>query len=126
MSSGAASSNTAAARVSFVRTSRQASAIELPAVTALRLAKVPTPKGTAAVSPPMTVIQSIGTPRASAAIWAKLVSCPWPELIAPVATSTRPARSSFTVAPSKGPMAVPSTYPEMPMPRWIPCARRRG
>ena len=76
MSSGAASSSAAAARTSFVRTSRHASTIELPAVTALRLANVPTPNGTAAVSPPMTVTQSIGTPSASAATWAKLVSCP--------------------------------------------------
>jgi len=53
--------------VSFVRTSRHASTIELPAVTALRLANVPTPNGTAAVSPPMTVTHSSGTPRASAA-----------------------------------------------------------
>ena len=100
MSSGAASSRAAAARASFARTSRHASAIELPAVTALRLAKVPTPKGTAAVSPPITVTQSSGTPRASAATWAKLVSWPCPELTAPVATITRPWRSSFTVAPS--------------------------
>src|SRR4029077_20174213 len=78
-------------------------------VTALRLANVPTPKGTCAVSPPTTVTQSSGTPSASAATWAKLVSCPCPELIAPVATSTRPARSSFTLTPSNGPMAVPST-----------------
>ena len=83
--------------------------MELPAVTPLRLAKVPTPKGTAAVSPPMTVIHSSGTSRASAAIWANDVSWPWPELTAPVATRTRPARSSVTRAPSNGPMAVPST-----------------
>src|SRR5256886_3028271 len=73
-SSGAASSSVAAARTSFVRIRWHASAIELPAVTALRLAKVPTPKGTAAVSPPVTVTQSSGTPRASAATWAKPVS----------------------------------------------------
>jgi len=42
----------------------------LPAVTPLRLANVPTPKGTPAVSPPVTVTQSSGTPSASAATWA--------------------------------------------------------
>ena len=108
-SAGAASSRLAAARTSFSFTCAAASTIELPAVTALRLANVPTPNGTAAVSPPITVTQSIGTPSASAATCAKLVSCPWPELTAPVATVTCPARSTFTVTPSNGPIAVPST-----------------
>ena len=99
-SAAEASSSAAAAATSLPFTWAQASTIELPAVTALRLAKVPTPKGTAAVSPPITVTHSIGTPRASAATCAKLVSWPWPELTAPVATTTRPERSSLTVTPS--------------------------
>src|SRR4029453_16304308 len=52
--------------------------MELPAFTALREAKVPTPNGMAAVSPPTTVTQSRGMPRASAGIWAKGGSCPPP------------------------------------------------
>ena len=108
-SSGAASRSRAAARTSFARTAVAASWTELPAFTALRLAKVPTPKATAAVSPPTTVTQSSGTPSASAATWANVVSWPWPAEAAPVATLTRPARSSLTVAPSKGPIPVPST-----------------
>ncbi len=74
--------------------------MELPAFTALREAKVPTPNGMAAVSPPTTVTQSSGMPRASAAIWANDVSCPCPWQQAPVATTARPAASSLTVAPS--------------------------
>src|SRR5437870_5588119 len=77
-SSGAASRSRAAARTSFARTAVAASWTELPAFTALRLAKVPTPKATAAVSPPTTVTQSTGTPSASAATWANVVSWPWP------------------------------------------------
>ncbi len=74
MSSGDASSSAAAAFTSFARTCWHASAIELPAVTPLRLAKVPTPKGTVAVSPPTTVTCSSGTPSASAHTWANDVS----------------------------------------------------
>ena len=109
MSASEASSTAAAAFTTRARTVRAASAMELPAVTPLRLAKVPMPNGTAAVSPPVTVTHSSGTPRTSAQIWANDVSWPWPELTAPVATTTRPARSSVTRAPSNGPIAVPST-----------------
>ena len=108
-SSGAASSSAPAAARTFARTWPAASAIELPAVTPLRLANVPMPNGTPAVSPPVTVTQSSGTPSASAATCANDVSWPWPEHTAPVATCTRPAASSVTRAPSNGPMAVPST-----------------
>ena len=83
--------------------------MELPAFTALRLANVPMPNGMAAVSPPITVTQSIGIPSTSAATWANEVSCPCPWLAAPVATTARPEASIRTVAPSYGPMAVPST-----------------
>ena len=99
----------AAAACSFSRTWRAATWIELPALTALRLANVPTPKGIAAVSPPTTVTHSIGTPSASAATCANEVSCPCPWLAAPVATTACPDASIRTVAPSYGPIAVPST-----------------
>ena len=99
-SAGAASSSAAAASASLSRTLPAATWMELPALTALRLAKVPMPKGMAAVSPPTTVTQSSGTPRASAATWAKEVSCPCPWLQAPVATTARPDASIRTVAPS--------------------------
>ena len=84
-------------------------AMELPAFTALRLAKEPIPNGMAAVSPPTTVTHSSGMPSASAATCANEVSCPCPWLHAPVATTARPERSMRTLAPSYGPMAVPST-----------------
>ena len=100
MSSAAASSNAAAAALSFSCTLSAAMWIELPALTALRLAKVPTPKGIAAVSPPTTVTHSSGMPSASAATWANEVSCPCPWLAAPVATTARPEASSLTAAPS--------------------------
>ncbi len=86
-SPGAASKSAAAAATSLSLTRPAATWIELPAFTALRLAKVPMPNGMAAVSPPITVTHSIGMPRASAATWANEVSCPWPWLAAPVATT---------------------------------------
>jgi len=99
-SAGAASSNAAAAATSLSFTRPEASWIELPALTALREAKVPTPNGIAAVSPPTMVTASSGMPRASAAIWANDVSCPCPWQQAPVATTAWPEASSRTVAPS--------------------------
>src|SRR4029450_4525701 len=86
--------------------------MELPAFTALREAKVPTPNGMAAVSPPTTVTQSRGMPRASAAIWAKDVSCPCPWLQAPVAPPVPPAapsppRAPPSVEPPRGPLVGP-------------------
>ena len=78
MSAGAASRSAAAASAILSLTLPAATWIELPAFTALREANVPTPKGMAAVSPPITVTQSRGMPRASAAICANDVSCPCP------------------------------------------------
>jgi hypothetical protein len=75
----------------------------------LRLAKVPMPKGVAAVSPPITRTRSMGTSRASAQTWAKEVWWPWPWAEDPVPTVTVPWASTVTVAPSNGPMPVPST-----------------
>src|SRR2546430_8475616 len=50
----------------------------LPISTSERLARVPDPRGVIDVSPYTTSTSSNGTPSASAAIWAKVVSIPWP------------------------------------------------
>src|SRR4029453_14355590 len=107
MSAGAAASSAAAAVTNFSRTRPDASWMELPAFTALREANVPTPKGIAAVSPPTTVTHSSGMPRASAAICANDVSCPWPWLHAPGATVAWPEASSLTGGPPAGPLVRP-------------------
>src|SRR5207237_9099295 len=72
-SSGAASSKVAAALTSLPRTTWQASAMELPAVTALRLAKVQMPKGTAALSTPVSVTPTGGQQVGTVASWTTLV-----------------------------------------------------
>ena len=81
----------------------------MPLITAARLAKVPTAYLKRRVSPVTTVTRSTGTPRVSAATWAKAVSWPWPWVVRPVATTTVPLVSTRTCAPSYGPTPVPST-----------------
>jgi starch phosphorylase len=69
-------------------------------VLALRLANVPMPKGSAAVSALSTVTCARGTPSASAVNCANVVACPCPCEQAPVTTTTPPEASTATVAPS--------------------------
>ena len=54
----------------------------------LRLAKVPTPRSIAAVSPWMTRTCCMGTFSASEITCANDVSCPWPWLCEPVTSVT--------------------------------------
>ncbi len=72
----------------------------LPAVTSARLANVPAPQLKRLVSPVTTVTSAGSQPRASAAIWAKIVGCPCPWVVSPVATYTWPLGSTRTWAPS--------------------------
>ena len=58
---------------------------------------------------PRRVTSAGVTPSSSAAIWASVVSSPWPCEVTPVNTVTRPAASTRTVAPSNGPTPVSST-----------------
>ena len=90
-------------------TIRAATDIALPAVTAPRDAKVPTPHGKRRVSPLVTSTSATSTPSSSATIWAQTVAwaCPW--LGIPVAATTLPETSTCTCAPSYGPTPVPST-----------------
>ena len=81
----------------------------LPLVTMARLAKVPAPQLKARLSPVTTVTSARSQPSAAAAICAKVVWCPWPCVVSPVATRTLPLGSTRTWAPSYGPMPVPST-----------------
>ena len=67
-------------------------------ITAARLAKVPTAYLKRRVSPVTTVTRSTGTPRVSAATWAKAVSWPWPWVVSPVATTTVPLVSTRTMS----------------------------
>ena len=78
----------------------EAFATALPATTAVRLANVPTPQPNRRVSPVVTRMRSIGTPRSPATIWAKIVSWPWPWLARPVDTVTEPSIWTSTAAPS--------------------------
>ena len=57
----------------------------------------------------MTVTSSGVTPSSSAAIWASVVSSPWPWVVAPLHAVMRPAASTRTRALSKGPTPVSST-----------------
>ena len=58
------------------------------------------PTGTAAVSPSMTLIRSIGMPKLAATIWAYVVACPWPWLWVPRASVTLPSPATRTWADS--------------------------
>ena len=72
----------------------------LPLVTIARLANVPAPQLNREVSPVTTVTSAGEHPSASAAICAKVVWCPCPCVVTPVATSTLPLGSTRTWAPS--------------------------
>ena len=82
-------------RSALARTCRAASAIALPLMTAAREANVPTAYGLRLVSPVVTNTSSIRTPSSWATIWAKAVACPWPCVVRPVATLTRPLVSTW-------------------------------
>ena len=92
----------------FVRSLSLAWWITPDSVTVLRLAIVPNPMAMLAVSARETTTSSGLTDQASATIWAKMVSMPWPCGQAPPERWTLPEGSIRTVAPSKGPMPVPS------------------
>jgi len=65
-----------------------------------------------AVSPWTTCTSSMPTPNSSAAIWAKVVSSPWPCGEAPVITVTAPDGSILTVALSHPPAGVAGDGPK--------------
>src|ERR1022692_4047529 len=69
------------------------------------------PYCTMAVSPCSTITSSSGTPNSSAAIWAKVVSSPWPCGEVPVMTVTLPDGSILTVALSHPPAGVAGDGP---------------
>ena len=75
-SASAHSKCSAAVRGILVRACFAAAWVALPATTAARLAKVPTPQLNWSVSPVTTSMSETATPISSAAIWAKLVK--WP------------------------------------------------
>ena len=81
-------------------TMRAATCIALPAVTAPRDAKVPTPQGKRRVSPLVTSTSATSTPSSSATTCAHTVACAWPWLGMPVAATTFPETSTCTCAPS--------------------------
>ena len=62
----------------FSRSSRLARVTAPPAITMLREASVPMPKGESAVSPWRTEIRAGSMPSTSCATWASVVSNPWP------------------------------------------------
>src|SRR5207247_6382252 len=67
--------------VSF--TSREAPTAAQPAITVERLALLPLPYGTFAVSPCTTRTSSMETCNSSATIWLKAVAMPWPTELQP-------------------------------------------
>ena len=91
---------------SLVSTDAMCAAV--PAMTALRLAKVPMPNAMRCVSPKTHLTVSWSTCSSSATIWASIVAVPWPCGAAPVTTVTCPDGSTRTPAPSNGP--VPETW----------------
>ena len=99
-SSGDTSRASAAILSALARTTRAASATALPDITAPRDANVPTAYGIRRVSPVVTWTSSIRTPSSSATIWARIVWWPWPCVVRPVATLTRPLVSTCTCPPS--------------------------
>jgi len=74
-----------------------------PPIAIERLPNVPTPRGTTALSPNRSTTSSSATPRRSAAIWAKTVSCPWPWGDVLLRTTTRPLGMTVTSALSHCP-----------------------
>ena len=79
MSSGLASSSSAASRLPRSTTSSEACPAATPPICVDFEPYVPVPRGTASVSPLMTVTWSSGSPSRSATICANVVSwpCPW-------------------------------------------------
>jgi len=100
MSSAWASSRTAERRRIFSASARAASMLALPPMGIPRLAHVPPPYGTTAVSPETTRTRSTSTPSSSAMIWAGAVGVPCPWLVTPTRAVTAPDGSSRTVVPS--------------------------
>ncbi len=86
-----------------------------PPIATERLANVPTPRGTSFESPKRSSTSSRPTPSRSAAIWANVVSWPWPCGDEPLRTSSRPVGSSSASAVSNSPPAR-STYIPKPVP----------
>src|SRR5947209_12395903 len=119
----AASSSFAAIRRPFSRTSTATRARAPPPSATLRLPKVPKPSGPERVSPWTTTTSSGETPRWSATICAKVVSCPWPWALDPVIAVTRPERSTLML-PLSQPSAAGSMYEATPIPTISPWARR--
>ena len=107
------------------RTFPAATATALPLVTSARLANVPAPQLNRPVSPVTTVTSAGEQPSASAAIWANVVWWPWPCVVSPVATKTRPLGSTRTWAPSYGPMPGPLHVAADPEPE-VPALGARG
>src|SRR5919106_2975176 len=104
------SSTCAASVLAFSTTFRLASTMAMPPTAKEREPYVSRPIGAVRVSPCTTMTSSNGTPSASAAIWAKVVSWAWPCGEVPVTTSTLPSGNTRTVAASQP----PATYPTEP------------
>jgi hypothetical protein len=83
--------------------------VALPPMGMPRLAQVPPPYGTIAVSPMSTVTASIGTPSSSATIWASAVRVPCPCSVTPASAVTAPEGSIRSVVPSCPEMGAPPT-----------------
>src|SRR5207247_28801 len=122
-SGAAAARSFAAIRRPFSRTSAATRARAPPPSATLRLPKVPKPSGPERVSPWTTTTSSGVTPRWSATICAKVVSCPWPWALDPVIAVTRPERSTLML-PLSQPSAAGSMYEATPIPTISPWARR--
>ena len=86
------------------RTLIDAICTDVPAITALRLAKVPMPNAMRPVSPKTHLTVSWSICSSSATIWASIVPVPWPWGAEPALTVTCPEGSTRTLAPSNGPV----------------------
>ncbi len=91
MSSGLASSSFAASSLALSTSASDALPAAAPPICVDLDPYVPVPRGTVSVSPLSTVIFSTGIPSRSAAIWANVVSWPWPWEKEPVRTIASPS-----------------------------------
>ncbi len=100
MSSSDTSRRCAASFRALARILRDTIATAAPATGVLRDAYVPMPNGAVSVSPSSTTTSSAGMPSSCATIWAQVVSCPWPWLLAPVRRSAFPVMWTLRSAES--------------------------
>jgi hypothetical protein len=90
------------------------------------------PNGAVSVSPSSTTMSSAGMPSSWLTIWAQVVSCPWPCVLAPVRTMALPvmwilssAESNILIPRMSYSRLLPapsgSVMVEIPMPSSLPC-----